>query len=83
MYNCNIIILCYNNNYKIYILLQIGKWGERARTSRMYASVASTSADRADFQQPDGDARRQETRAEKHQRSRKTRTSSGRNGSFG
>jgi len=48
----------------------------------MYAPVARTSADRADFQQPDGDARRQETRAEKHQWSRETGTGVGRNGTF-
>jgi len=48
----------------------------------MYAPVARTSADRADFQQSDGDAGRQETRAEKHQWSRETGTSVGRNGTF-
>jgi len=63
-------------------LLQVGKRSERARTPGMYAPVARTSADRVDFQQPDGDARRQETRAEEHQWSRETRTGVGCNGTF-
>lgn len=64
------------------MLLQVGERSERARTPGMYAPVARTSADRTDFQQPNGDARRQETRAEKHQRSRETGTGVGRNGTF-
>jgi len=72
------------NNKLLYfnMLLQVGKRSERARTPGMYAPVARTPADRADFQQLDGDARQQETRAEKHQWSRETGTGVGRDGTF-
>lgn len=63
-------------------MLQVRERRERAGTPRMHAPVAGASADRADFYQPHGETGRQATRAKKHQRSRKTRTSFGRNGAF-